>query len=444
MNDILIITIMIFGNLLNTCLHTFFYYKTIGLSHKCKGYRLVIVILFIAVILAVETAIGSFTLWGIVLCFIIVILYPIIFMGGRFKERILFGIVSCLMTQFSNIISFAIVSPDMMWDLSKFTRHIPLLICALITNVVYAILMMFIIHLDTVGKRYIPRKYWTGIIICSVIMIVCVTTVFNLDSWLADDSKLYTYTIVFTLGFLVIWILLYFVFYFICKYFSKVNEANMLAIQNDMIERYTLQKQASEERIKILSHDLKHSLVQWRALAVEKGDTAALQSISEYERQLLSSLLLNVEHESANAIINQKCLEAHQAQVEFLVDGVFHNDLLISRLDICSLLGNLLDNAIEAAAKAETEALRLVKLSIKRKGNLLILVVENGYAAEPVLENGVFVTHKKDKEHHAIGTLSIHYVADKYNGAVNNTFESNWFKSTVMLNGYQDILSDKY
>ena len=77
-----------------------------------------------------------------------------------------------------------------------------------------------------------------------------------------------------------------------------------------------------------------------------------------------------------------------------LVDGIFHKDLLMSRLDLCSLLGNLLDNDIEAAAQAETEALRRVKLSVRRKGNSLILAVENDYAIEPVLENGIFVTSK--------------------------------------------------
>jgi len=217
----------------------------------------------------------------------------------------------------------------------------------------------------------------------------------------------------------------------------------MLAIQNDMIERYMLRKQASDERIQILSHDLGHSLTQWRSLAEEKGDADALQSISEYEGQLLSSLLINVENDTANAIMNQKQFEATQKQVEVLVDGAFDKDLLISKLDLCSLLGNLLDNAIEAAAQAETEALRRVRFSIRRKGNLLILAVENGYAIEPVLRNGVFITTKKDKDLHAIGMRSINYVTEKYNGVVNHSYENNWFKASVMLCGYQTALSDE-
>ena len=267
----------------------------------------------------------------------------------------------------------------------------------------------------------------------------------NLSAWIKEPERLYSYVAIGSLSFLAVWLLLYFVFYFVCRYVSKTAEIDMLAFQNDMIERYILRKQASDNRIKILSHDLKHSLVQWRTLAEEKGDENALQSISEYERQLSDTLLINVENESANAIINQKYWEANQAHVEFQVNGAFHKDLCMSKLDLCSLLGNLLDNAIEAAAQAETEDLRLVRLAIRRKGNLLILIVENGYKFEPVLEDGDFATRKEDKDYHAIGTLSIRYMAEKYAGVASNSYENNWFKATVMLCGYtnSNVLSDE-
>jgi hypothetical protein len=70
-------------------------------------------------------------------------------------------------------------------------------------------------------------------------------------------------------------------------------------------------------------------------------------------------------------------------------------------------------------------------------------MVENGYKLDPVIENGIFVTHKNDKDRHAVGMLSIRHVAQKYDGIVNNSYENNWFKATVMLCGYQNALSDE-
>lgn len=129
--------------------------------------------------------------------------------------------------------------------------------------------------------------------------------------------------------------------------------------------------------------------------------------------------------------------------MRFQVDGVFHDDLLISKLDLCSLLGNLLDNAFEAAVQVQIVTLRQINLTIRRKGNLLIVVAENGYAVEPVMENGVFITQKEDKEHHALGMRSIEKVVEKYNGTFNHSYKDGWFKITIMLQGYQSILSDE-
>lgn len=444
-----------------TCIQTYFYYKTIGFSAKWRGYRLALVMLAVSVIVAALTLIthnvpslmGAVARW---IFFVVIILYPVFFMGGKRRERVLFGFVNVATYMFSVLLGGVALNavitklPAIQTISTFFEIHIVhgaawvvILLALLLTMVIYMVLVLMITHLNTEGKRFIPSKYWVGMMIGFSIIAAGLYAIGNLGIWIENTEKRFAYVAVSSLGFLVVWLMLYLVFYFVCRYFSKVTEANALAIQNDMIERYMLRKQASDERIRVLSHDLKHSLIQWRTLAEEKGDISALSHILEYEEQLRSALLFDVKNDNANAMINQKYWEATQRQVKFLVDGVYDKDLLISNMDLCSLLGNLLDNAIEAAAQAETKALRYVKLTIRRKGNLLIMGVENGYSKEPVLANGAFVTSKKDKDRHAIGTLSIKYVAEKHDGVIHNAYENNLFKASVMFRGYQSTLSDK-
>ncbi|MCL2321652.1 MAG: ATP-binding protein [Oscillospiraceae bacterium] len=425
-----------------TCIQTFLYAKTIGLNPKWKGLRLALVILCVTVAEAATHQISAIPAlsWANSLILVIFFLYPVLFMGGKLKERILLGVINLAILLFIAMFLSLILYPVVNLSLDESWQSVLLfLVFAISIYAVYIILVLITIRLNS----YLPHKHRTGIVIFFSVISVVFWSVRKTITRFADVEMSHMYAIIISLVLLIIWVLLYFVFSFICRYFAKANEANALAIQNDMIERYMLRKQASDDRIQVLSHDLRHSLTQWRTFAEEKGDADALQSISEYEGQLLSSLLIDVENDNANAIINQKHWEANQKQVEFLVDGVFHKDLIISKFDLSSLLSNLLDNAIEAAAQAETEALRRVKLSIRRKGNLLILTVENGYAIEPVLQNGVFVTTKKDKDFHAIGMRSIRYVAEKYDGVVHNSYENNWFKASVMLCGYQTALSDE-
>ena len=439
-----------------TCIQTFFYYKTIGFNEKWRGRRLILVMLSFSIIVAIPSMITINVPKfieipaGLIFC-LVMILYPVFFMGSGRKERLFFGIVNFAMYMFAltfdGVVFNAIIKMlSNIQVVSTFYEihivHGPVWLVGLLMFlpffVIYALLVLIITRLSTTGRRFIPRQYWLGMMIGFTAVVAALVVEENLGSWIRDPNQIFHYVMVGSLILLVVWLLLYFIFYFVCRYFSKAAEADILAVQNEMMERYILRRQASDERIKILSHDLKHSLLQWRALAQEKGDANALQSISEYEGQLSSSLLVNVANESANAIINQKVWEAGQEQVEIQIDGTFYEDLCMSKMDLCSLLGNLLDNAIEAAAQIETNNLRRVKLSIRRKGNLLILLVENGYKFKPVIEDGGFVTRKKDKDSHAIGTLSIRYITEKYVGIVRNSYEDNWFKATVMLCGYRD------
>jgi len=76
-----------------TCIQTFFYYKTIGFNQRWRGLRLALVILFVAIIeAALQLVAIDVALWVSILFLIIVILYPVFFMGGKFKERVFLGL----------------------------------------------------------------------------------------------------------------------------------------------------------------------------------------------------------------------------------------------------------------------------------------------------------------------------------------------------------------
>lgn len=219
--------------------------------------------------------------------------------------------------------------------------------------------------------------------------------------------------------------------YLNCRYYAKENDTNLIAMQNEMLERYVLQKQESDRVIRQLSHDLKHNL---NRLKEQSGNS---DSIAEYEDMLEMHSMLNVGDDIANAIINEKRLYAQRGGIEFKVDGGFSDGLTITRIDFCSLLGNLLDNALESAEQVEDESLRRVSLQIRRKGHQLLIFLENGYKVEPKLNGGVFISGKKNRGLHGVGTLSINNIVEKYDGVIENTFKDNIFKSSLMLRCYE-------
>ncbi|MFR7573783.1 MAG: ATP-binding protein, partial [Blautia faecis] len=83
-------------------------------------------------------------------------------------------------------------------------------------------------------------------------------------------------------------------------------------------------------------------------------------------------------------------------------------------MDICSIFGNALDNAIECELKIPDKEKRLIHVSVSKQKNFLLLRFENYYDTELNYQGGAFITTKRDKEFHGYGLKSIRYTVNKY------------------------------
>ena len=104
----------------------------------------------------------------------------------------------------------------------------------------------------------------------------------------------------------------------------------------------------------------------------------------------------------------------------------------IRSVDLTTILGNLLDNALEAAETAPDE-LRFLDLTIRRINAMLIIKVENGYGNAPVESGGELETTKKDKSAHGWGLKSVQTAADRCDGTITTDHKDGVFRSVVTL-----------
>ena len=81
--------------------------------------------------------------------------------------------------------------------------------------------------------------------------------------------------------------------------------------------------------------------------------------------------------------------------------------------DLCAVLGNLLDNALEAAGQAEDDSRRSIWLTIRRINHMLVIKVQNTCEKQPVRENGEWMTTKEDKSLHGWGLKSAAAAVEK-------------------------------
>lgn len=212
----------------------------------------------------------------------------------------------------------------------------------------------------------------------------------------------------------------------------------MDSMMQSQYQQYQEYKQSSE-LVNQHFHDLKHQLL---TLAMEDDSQKRRQYLDEISTDInLYNVGVKTGNKIADVILTRKNAYCRQHKITFtcIANGKLLN--MINTMDLCSLLGNSLDNAIESVEKLDDPEKRLINLRIVNKGQLVVYQVEN-YTDNP----GGFVdlpqTTKHDKSKHGFGLRSIRRIASKYGGTMTVKNENHWFRLTVLFN-QQDKTGNK-
>ena len=140
-----------------------------------------------------------------------------------------------------------------------------------------------------------------------------------------------------------------------------------------------------------------------------------------------------MRNSSLDAILFYKRAMAEEKKIPVVYDIQIPAGLKIDGTDCCVLLGNALDNAIEANEKIEDITDRYIECLILYQKNSLLCKITNP-TKEPVeIKNNKILTTKENKKDHGIGLGNIKMVVEKYNGTLNLSCTDNTFELNFML-----------
>lgn len=193
--------------------------------------------------------------------------------------------------------------------------------------------------------------------------------------------------------------------------------------------------------IRSMKHDVNNTIYVIQQLSAEKN--SELQAyLGELNRNLKK---LEIRYKTGNTVVdtllNMKYHEAKERLPDLKIDVdklLFPNNLKIHSYDIGIIIGNAVDNAIEACVKLkekEENAEAFIQLSLILKGDLLILTVENSFDGRLIkkLPNDFPETDKEDKKSHGIGLANIKITAEKYHGTMDYKVNGRIFILSVMM-----------
>lgn len=131
--------------------------------------------------------------------------------------------------------------------------------------------------------------------------------------------------------------------------------------------------------------------------------------------------IVNVQHPVVGAVLNMKKEKAARSKIDFIADIDIPSQLPFDFVDMSTILGNLLDNAIEACEKISNTYTK-IQTQIYIKDSYMIIKIENSKNNKIVLSDNKligYVTTKLDKENHGLGLKNVMKAVSKYDGIIN-------------------------
>lgn len=213
--------------------------------------------------------------------------------------------------------------------------------------------------------------------------------------------------------------------------FRRAEQEHLLLTR--LLKQEQEQHEMSRATVEIINrkcHDLKHQISALR----HQSEADQERSISELENAiLLYDNFAKTGNDDLDIVLAEKTLfaEQHGVKLQCIVDG--SQFAFMRTEDICSLFGNAIENAIEAAEKEPVAEKRIVMLNTAARGNMLMIHVENPCAAEPQFVDGLPITSKDDASYHGFGMRSMRYVAEQYGGVLTSSWANGVFSLDILF-----------
>ena len=214
--------------------------------------------------------------------------------------------------------------------------------------------------------------------------------------------------------------------------FSRKNEKRLALYQRELLDTHYAEVENMYRQIRGWRHDYRNHIQTMKAYAAEND----LESIKKY-LELLETDLATVDtvvktgNPMTDAILNSKLSLARSKDIPVKVDAHIPVALSISEVDLCVIIGNLFDNAIEASLKLPTEK-RMIRVYIDMKGTQLYISFTNFTSTRKMAKVGkLFQTTKGDG--HGFGLVRIDSIIERLDGYLSRNSEDGAFTTEILI-----------
>lgn len=358
-----------------------------------------------------------------------------VFFIGDFLKKILCTAIAELTifgTEFGFAVLLSITSEDILKSsmVNDSSMMIVMIIMKFITFIIFVIFKQFAMGTTAKMDRKVFRCYMT--IPLSSLGLMASVMYSGIDFEVMSYSK-----ILLMVFFVLLFVGNILTFYGFNRHSELISQKNLdekvMLTQKMQLESYERSEEANNKYSELI-HNMNHNVRTILDLLCNEQLSEAKDLLEDLENGFESVKLFEYcRIPIVNAILSDYADKAKSHAIEYnvFIEPCFNIEY-VNKMDIVSMLSNLLANAIEAAQKCNHGKID-IKMFMQNDGDFSIVKIENTYTGKILSDKDRIMTTKKDKANHGLGIMSVNNTAEKYNGYLHSSWKNNVFKSVLIL-----------
>ena len=301
------------------------------------------------------------------------------------------------------------------------------------TPQLFSIVTVLLIQIsELIAARLLDNKakqeYTRGIKYLLIIPVLSIIMLFMLISFNLNNRFLLVCE---SMGILLINIVVFYLYNMLMEVHHQLREKEMMELKVKVYSGQLETITQTQKKIRRLRHDMVHHIMQLYSMASLNKNAEMLEYLDKMEQAMINPK----EHVSSgnkdiDGILNFMLEKAVSILKKVDVQVKIPEDLHTCSFELAVILGNIIDNAIEAARQTEDKWL---SLQITADKGILFIRVSNSYCGCIKTSGDKLLTSKEDKENHGLGLDSVKDMIKKYNGDMKRTCDKNIFTVDILL-----------
>ncbi len=215
-------------------------------------------------------------------------------------------------------------------------------------------------------------------------------------------------------------------------YFSRKIDKRIASYQHELVETHYREVDNMYRKIRGWRHDYRNHIQTMKAYAASENWDAIKRYLDLLDDDLTTvDTVIKTGNPMTDSILNSKISLANSRNIKVIADASIPLKLNLSEIDLCCIIGNLFDNAIEASMKLPEDQ-RVIRLYMDLRNTQLYICITNFTAGKKMKKEGKRFRSTKG-EGHGFGLIRIDAIVERLGGYINRNSEDGAFTTEILL-----------